>query len=179
MHTSIKASVAASVVAAAVLHSPVLLGGAVTPEILEAVRQEIASAEDADFCLSFDLPQAIPWAGRRAGSAGLLALGKPPFENTFAPGLYSATVASEGVSDQQVRLRARLDLLTGMGYFTSEPTTFVYHATEPLRIRSQTIGARSSVTEEVVSVETLRQPQPAMRYTLSREGWLATRAGPA
>jgi len=173
-----KASVAASVVAAAVLHSPVLLGGAVTPEVLEAVRQEIASAEDADFCLSFDLPQAIPWAGRRAGSAGLLALGKPPFENTFAPGLYSATVASEGVSDQQVRLRARLDLLTGMGYFTSEPTTFVYHATEPLRIRSQTIGARSSVTEEVVSVETLRQPQPAMRYTLSREGWLATRGRP-
>jgi len=163
---------------ALLLYCPDSHGSPVAPEIHDAVQQEIADAEDVDFCLPFDLPQAIPWAGRPGTHGGVLAVGKPPLENVYAPGLYSVVVAAEGVSDQQVRLRARLDLLTSLGYFTSEPMTHVYHATEPMRIKRQTIGSRSSVTEEVVPVDVLRKPQPAMRYTLSREGWLATRGKP-
>jgi len=149
------------------------------PEDLRtALEEEVRRGQPQETCASFAIPQPNPWIGHPGYGRAPLATGSPPFENAYAPGLYSAVIASEGGSDEYLRLRARLELLEKLGHFTSERLTYVHPASEPLRIQYEVIGATRSSGKREIPVEQLRQPQPALRYSLTTQGWLATRGKP-
>ena len=149
------------------------------PEGLKAaLQEEVAAAHEPESCLGVEFPQAIPWIGHAGWGRAPLEYGQPPFENTYAPGLFSVVLPSEAASAAYLRLRARMDLFTELGYFTAEPMTYVYPATEPVHIKFQTYGATQTSGEQVLPVEQLRRPQAAIRYTLTRQGWVATRGKP-
>lgn len=151
---------------------------ALPEDLRTALEDEIRQVQEPEICAGISFPTAIPWIGHPGYGRGPLAYGSPPFENLYAPGLYGVVIASEGGADDYLRLRARMDLLRKLGYFSAGPFTYVYPATEPLRYSFQTMGATQNSGRREIPVEQLRQPQPAIRYTLSAEGWLATRGKP-
>jgi hypothetical protein len=151
---------------------------ALPDDLRAALEDDIRQSQAPEVCAGISLPTAIAWIGHPGYGRGPLAYGVPPFENLYAPGLYGVVIASEGGADDYLRLRARMDLLRKLGYFSAEPFTYVYPATEPLRFSFQTMGATQNSGRREIPVEQLRQPQPAIRYTLTAEGWLATRGKP-
>jgi hypothetical protein len=149
------------------------------PDDLRAsLEEEIRQSQEPEVCAGISFPTAIPWIGHPGYGRGPLAYGAPPLENQYAPGLYSVVISSEGGADDYLRLRARLELLHKLGFFSAEPFTYVYRASEPLRFSFQTMGATQNSGRREIPVEQLRQPQPAMRYTLTAEGWIGTRGKP-
>jgi hypothetical protein len=143
-----------------------------------ALEREIRASRDAEVCIPYSFPTAVPWLGHPAYGSGPLAFGVPPFENRYAPGQYGVAIASEGGADAYLRMRAQMDFLSKIGFFDAEPFTYVYPATGPLHYSFQTMGARNESGERDIPVETLRRPQPAIRYTLTAKGWLATLGKP-
>ena len=141
-------------------------------------EREIRASRDARVCIPYSFPTAVPWLGHPAYGSGPLAFGVPPFKSQYAPGQYGVTIASEGGADAYLRMRAQMDFLSRIGFFEAKPFTYVYPATEPLRYTFQTMGARSESGQREIPVEQLRQPQPAIRYTLTAKGWLATQGKP-
>lgn len=153
-------------------------GAAVPEDIRTALEQEVRQTLEPEICASIEFPQAIALIGHPAYGRGPLEYGEAPFENNYAPGLFRVALATEGASGEYLRLRARMDFLAKLGYFTAEPFTYVYHASEPVVVRSETMGSVQSTRQYVLPVEELRRPQAAIRYTLTREGWVATRGKP-
>lgn len=143
-----------------------------------AIEREIRASRDAEVCIPYSFPNAVPWLGTPGYGSGPLAFGVPPFKNQYAPGEYGVTLASEGGADAYLRMRARMDFLSRIGFFEAEPFTYVYPASEPLRYSFETMGARNESGQREVPVEELRRPQPAIRYTLTAKGWLATQGKP-
>jgi len=150
----------------------------VPQDLREALQHEVRQRADAEACIGLDFPQPAPWRGHPAHGSAPLAYGVEPLDHVYAPGQFALLIASDGASDAYLRLRSRMELLTKLGYFTAEANTYVYPATEPVRIKSQTMGATQGFTERVIPIGELRRPQPAIRYVLTREGWIATRGKP-